>query len=81
MEPDDIYAMRQQYAVPILDKMKEWLMKRHQKILPSSLFGKAASYGLNQWQRLINYTQSGHVGIDNNVAENAIRPFVIGRKN
>jgi len=81
MGPDDIYAMRQQYAVPILDKMKEWLMERHQKALPSSLLGKAVSYCLNQWPRLTNYTQSGHAGIDNNVAENAIRPFVIGRKN
>ena len=81
MGPDDIYAMRQQYAVPILDKMKDWLMERHQKALPSSLLGKAVSYCLNQWPRLTNYTQSGHAGIDNNVAENAIRPFVIGRKN
>ncbi len=81
LEPDDIYAMRQQYAVPILDKMKEWLMERHQKVLPSSLLGRAVSYCLNQWQRLTNYSQSGHAGIDNNVAENAIRPFAIGRKN
>ncbi len=81
LEPDDIYALRQQYAVPILAQMKEWLMIRHNKALPSSLLGKAVSYCLNQWQRLANYTKDGHAGIDNNVAENAIRPFVIGRKN
>ncbi|MCF8056584.1 MAG: transposase, partial [Desulfocapsa sp.] len=43
--------------------------------------GKAVNYCLNQWSRLGNYIDDGNAGIDNNVAENAIRPFVVGRKN
>lgn len=36
---------------------------------------------LNQWNKLNTYTQDGHLSIDNNRAERAIKPFVIGRKN
>ncbi|BCE03010.1 hypothetical protein TYM08_P3073 [Marinicellulosiphila megalodicopiae] len=36
---------------------------------------------LNQWDNLIKYIESGEYPIDNNLVENAIRPFVIGRKN
>ena len=43
--------------------------------------GKALSYLNNEWDKLICYLQDGRLEIDNNGAENAIRPFVIGRKN
>jgi len=39
------------------------------------------SYALTQWPRLIRYLENGHITPDNNAAENAIRPFVVGRKN
>jgi transposase len=41
----------------------------------------AIHYCLGQWHRLENYINVGHAGIDNNVIENAIRPFALGRKN
>ena len=43
--------------------------------------GKAIAYTLNQWSRLIAYLQDGRLRPDNNLVENAIRPFVVGRKN
>jgi transposase len=43
--------------------------------------GKAIQYTLNQWDRLVVYIEDGFLKPDNNVAENAIRPFVLGRKN
>lgn len=43
--------------------------------------GEAIHYTLNQWHKLIRYTENGHLNIDNNRAERAIKPFVIGRKN
>jgi transposase len=52
-----------------------------EKVPPKSLLGKAINHTLNQWHRLILYTESGLVMPDNNVVENAIRPFVVGRKN
>ncbi|MCB5161581.1 IS66 family transposase, partial [Marinomonas algarum] len=45
------------------------------------LLGKAIQYNLNQWEKLTVYLQNGQINIDNNRAERAIKPFVIGRKN
>ena len=42
---------------------------------------KAVNYLASNWSRLVRYVEGGHLPIDNNRAENAIRPFVIGRKN
>ncbi len=78
---DEIYEMRQGQAKPILNKFKAWLDKRKDQVPPKTLLGKAVNYCLNQWHRLDNYIENGHAGIDNNVVENAIRPFVLGRKN
>lgn len=78
---DELYTMRQDQAEPILKKFKSWLDKRKNNVPPQSLLGKAVNYCLNQWSRLGNYIDDGNAGIDNNVAENAIRPFVVGRKN
>ena len=49
--------------------------------MPKSLLGIAVNYTLKQWPRLIRYLDHGEVTPDNNAAENAVRPFVIGRKN
>ena len=43
--------------------------------------GTAVGYCLNQWPKLIRYVEDGELNIDNNRAERAIKPFVIGRKN
>ena len=67
--------------MPILNEFKKWLDAKVEQAPPKSLLGKAISYTLNQWHRLARYTEDGRVGPDNNVVENAIRPFVVGRKN
>ena len=41
----------------------------------------AVRYSLNQKQALCAFLDHGDVPISNNLAENAIRPFVVGRKN
>jgi transposase len=78
---EQIYRMRQDKAKPILENFKKWLSKKSLNTPPKGLLGKAVSYTLNQWHRLIGYTENGHLALDNNMAENSIRPFVIGRKN
>jgi len=75
------YQERQQQSKPILDKLKHWLDKSLSQVPPKTALGKALYYLDSQWLRLINYMQSGDYPIDNNAAENAIRPFVVGRKN
>ncbi len=81
LSAEGLYRKRQEQALPILDEFKKWLDSQIQKVLPKSLLGKAVNYTLNQWHRLILYTKSGLVMPDNNVVENAIRHFVVGRKN
>ena len=46
---------------------------------PSSALGQALGYLHRQWPRLVGYIARGDLPIDNNPAENAIRPFVVGR--
>lgn len=79
--PDQRYAIRQEKAVPILNKMRTWLDKSVVHVVPSSSLGKALTYMDNQWDRLIAYVDDGRYPIDNNAAERAIRPFAVGRKN
>ncbi|MFO8000282.1 MAG: IS66 family transposase [Marinilabilia sp.] len=81
LSPGEIYEKRQAEAAPILDEFKKWLDVTVEKVPPKSLLGKAVNYTLSEWDRLIRYIEDGRVGPDNNAVENAIRPFVVGRKN
>ena len=75
------FTARQQQSKPIIDKLKIWLDKSITHSPPESVIGKALFYLHQQWPKLIRYLDSGDYPIDNNAAENAIRPFVVGRKN
>ncbi len=72
---------RQQQAVPVLKEIRTWLKQSLPKVNPTSATGKAMNYLHTQWPQLQRYVDDGRVAIDNNLAENAIRPFVVGRKN
>jgi transposase len=79
-EPEEVKRQRRQAdAAATLTKFKAWLDK--QSVPPQTLLGKAIAYTLSQWPRLIVYLEDGRLNIDNNLVENAIRPFAIGRKN
>jgi transposase len=71
---------RQQSSVPVLKQFHTWLLKSQQQIPPKTALGKAVNYTLEYWPELSRYIENGDWPIDNNPAENAIRPFVIGRK-
>jgi transposase len=79
--PDERYDIRQQQAKPITDKLRQWLEKSLPTVPPQTAIGKALHYLHNQWDRLVRYLDDGAYPIDNNRAENAIRPFTVGRKN
>ncbi len=72
---------REERAKPLLDQFKAWLDKSVNQVPPKSAVGKAIAYSLGQWGKLERYLECGHLQIDNNRAERAIKPFVIGRKN
>ncbi|GGP72224.1 transposase [Shewanella algicola] len=75
------YTQRQEKSLPLLNQLETWLTKSAQQVLPKTKLGEAIQYCLNQWHKLIRYTLDGHLAIDNNRAERAVKPFVIGRKN
>jgi hypothetical protein len=77
----DIWRMRQESSRPILDKIKALLDARLKTTPPKSLLGRAIAYALGQWARIEVYLEDGRLSPDNNAAENAIRPFAVGRKN
>lgn len=81
LTPEKRYEHRQCHAKPVLDEMRLWLDQVLPQVPPTSATGKALHYLHNEWERLIRYLEDGRLEIDNNVAENAIRPFVVGRKN
>lgn len=71
---------RQEKSLPILAQLKSWLDKTQSQVTPQSVLGKAVNYLASNWSRLERYTEAGFLPIDNNAAERAIKPFVIGRK-
>ena len=81
LEEEKFLLQRKARAGPILEKFKSWLEKRSAEVLPSTLLGKAIKYSLSQWEKMIAYLESPYLTPDNNACENAIRPFVLGRKN
>lgn len=81
LDADGLYKERQKRSKPFLEKFELWLKENAPKAPPKSLLGKAFSYTLSQWHRLVRYVLDGSLRMDNNLAENAIRPFVVGRKN
>ena len=79
--PEEIYRVRQEKSKPLLIELKQWADENRHKVPKDSLTGKAFTYLCNQWPTLIGYCEDGQLHISNILAENAIRPFAIGRKN
>jgi transposase len=76
-----IVEKRMTEAAPILRELKDWMLAEYPKVLPKSPIGKALAYALGLWDNMHYYTLHGHLQIDNNAIENAIRPIALGRKN
>ena len=81
MSAQERFELRQQQALPLLAEIRAWLDTSLPEVPPKSATGKALHYLNNQWPKLIRYVEDGRLPIDNNAAERAIRPFVIGRNN
>ena len=80
LEPAEKQRLRQELSIPVLNDFKQWLDKNVTKVVKKSLTRTAIEYALNQWSTLTGYCDDGHLNISNVLAENAIRPFAIGRK-
>jgi hypothetical protein len=67
--------------VPLLAQLKQEMVAIQGAISGRSALAKALGYALLRWDALTRYTTDGRLDISNNVAERAIRPLALGRKN
>ena len=81
LEPEVRRLLRQQRARPVADALHAWLLAQRRTLANADVTAKAIDYALSNWRALTRYLDDGNVPIDNNAAENAIRPLVVGRKN
>ena len=80
----DAQALAQQrklHSAPVLEQIEALALQHLHGVLPGSLLGKALHYLTAQWPKLVRYVDDGRYPLDNNACENAIRPFVVGRRN
>jgi hypothetical protein len=80
LDPVEKKRIRQKLAKPALDEIKIWLDKNSSRVPKDSLTRTAMTYMLNQWEYLTYYCEDGRLHISNALAENAIRPFAVGRR-
>ena len=80
LSPADKLEQRRKRSLPVLNKIKTYLNDNQPKVTREGLTGKAMTYLSNQWDKLTVFCTNGELNISNILAENAIRPFVIGRK-
>lgn len=78
---DQIKKLREEKSYPIIRTFEKWLLENINQVLPKSLIGKAVAYTYNIYPRLARYVLDGRYKIDNNDAENGVRPLALGRKN
>jgi len=81
LQPEARWLLRQQRSRPIVDALHRWLTEQRQKLAKADVTAKAIDYSLSNWRALTRYLDDGNVPIDNNAAENAVRPLCVGRKN
>lgn len=66
---------------PLVDALFAWTKQNQCRVSEKSKTGKGFAYLLNQEKYLRVFLEDGNVPLDNNAAEQAIRPFCIGKKN
>lgn len=81
LSPDVRLSLRDKYARAIIKDMKPWLEGRLACIAASSTLAKAIKYALGRWQILCRFLTNGHIELDTNPVERAIRPIALSRKN
>jgi transposase len=78
---DEFVERRKEMVVPVLKDFRRWLLEKKEQVLPGSKLGHGISYTLSEWPKLIRYLKRWYLTPDNNSCEQAVRPFVVGRKN
>ena len=74
-------ALRQSRSKPIFDDLEAWLHAQLPKLSGKSPLAQAIRYALGRMPKARQYLENGHLELDNNTAERAVKPVAIGRKN
>jgi transposase len=74
-------ALRQERSRPVLELLRSEIEAAKASVLPSSALGKAFNYTLSLWRKLLRFLEYPEIELSNNMAENSMRPVVLGRKN
>ncbi len=81
MDCDARHALRQHRTRPLLEPLRAQMEALRNSVLPASALGKAVNYGLTLWPRLTRFIEHPALELNNNLAENSMRPVALGRKN
>ena len=78
--PEERREIRNARSRPLLESLKQWLEETLVKLSRKSDTAIAVRYALGRWAALMHYCDDGHLEIDNNAAERALRAVALGRK-
>jgi transposase len=81
LTPEEKRKQRQSRSKKVLDAFWSWVELNKDNCLPKSKLYKAFGYAQNQKEGLMRFLEDGNIAISNNLAENSIRPFTVGRRN
>jgi transposase len=81
MTPGQRHGARLEKTKPIMDAYHAWLIEKKKLSLPQGKLGGAVNYSLKHWDKLCTFLEDGEIELSNNDAENAVRPFAVGRGN
>jgi transposase len=81
IDEEQFLSLRAVQMAPHFDEFRKWLMAKALAVAPQSKLGVAIGYGQKMIDRAVRFVDHSLLTPDTNVVENAIRPFVIGRKN
>jgi transposase len=80
-QPEERHQVRHERSRPLLESLKQWLEETLVKLSKKSDTSQAVRYALGRWEALMRHVDDGHLEIDNNAAERALRVVALGRKN
>lgn len=75
------FEYKQSNVRPLLEEFNTWLNEKSLTAASDTPYGRAIGYAVKQMPQVMNYLKDGRLELDNNRAERAVKPFVIGRKN
>ncbi len=81
LSPEKRFLLRMEKTASIMEELKKWLDGKQPLTLPKSAIGMAIQYCLNHWEGLTMFLKDGRLEVDNNLTEQQIKTFVMGRKN